>query len=437
MSWRPQPDPWLPEKYFVETIFRNLGWLLASRGINALLSLAYLALTTRTLGLENFGYFTLIVVLAQALAGFVSFNGWQAVVRWGVESAEARTATGFALALDISSIFVGMFLALGLTALAGLWLPLPDTLFWPTFGLCAATIVAIRSTPTGVLRLYERYDLAAKADAVLPVTRAIGAGLAALFAPNVTGFLVAWAIAEFACAAAFWKYSARYVSIGLPDISLKRLPEQHPDVWQFILGTSLSRTLAVISKQCMILLVGALGGAALAGGYRVASQLGQALVQLGEALSRAIYPEFVKTKDAAIVLSNKITLLCLMTGAVAIPVAYWRGEWAIRLLAGPEFVFVHSAMVILACAGALELLAANWESLLVAKHKAITPFLLRIAPLILVISAMQFLITNWQLEGAAAGILMMSALSAFGLGLAVSRQHRNQLPPTADMFEAR
>ena len=41
----------------------------------------------------------------------------------------------------------------------------------------------------------------------------------------------------------------------------------------------------------------------------------------------------------------------MMTGAVAIPVAHWGGEWVIRLLAGPEFVFVHSAMVILACAG--------------------------------------------------------------------------------------
>ena len=403
----------------METIFRNLGWLLASRGINALLSLIYLALTTRTLGLEDFGYFTLIVVLAQALAGFVSFNGWQAVVRWGVEAGAARAATGFALALDLASIVVGAFLSLGLTALACIWLPLPDILFWPAFGLCVVTIASNRSTPTGVLRLYERYDLAAKADAVLPVTRAIGAGLAALFAPNVAGFLIAWGIAELACAAAFWKYSARYVSIDMADISLKRLPEQHPDVWQFILGTSLSRTLAVISKQCMVLLVGALGGAALAGGYRVASQLGQALVQLGEALSRAIYPEFVRTKDAAIVLSNKITVLCLMTGAVAIPAAHWGGAWAIVALAGPEFVFVHSAMVILSIAGALELLTSNWESLLVARKKAFTPFVLRVLPLAAGLAFMPLLISNYQLAGAAVAALLISAFSVVGMGLAV------------------
>jgi hypothetical protein len=52
-----------------------------------------------------------------------------------------------------------------------------------------------------------------------------------------------------------------------------------------------------------------------------------------------------------------------------------------------------------------------------------------------VISALQFLITNWQLEGAAAGIMMMSALSAFGLGLAVSRQHRDQRQQKIDMLE--
>ena len=32
-------------------LFTNMGWLLGGRGINAVLSLVYLALATRTLGL--------------------------------------------------------------------------------------------------------------------------------------------------------------------------------------------------------------------------------------------------------------------------------------------------------------------------------------------------------------------------------------------------
>lgn len=402
----------------MENIFRNLGWLLASRGVNAVLSMVYLAIATRILGLEGFGHFSLIVVLAQAVTGIASFNSWQAVVRWGLEAGEAKAAAGFALALDLASISVGSILAIGVVWLAFEWMPLPPDLRWPALILCLATICAIRSTPTGVLRLYQRYDLASKADAVLPGVRVIGAIVAALFQPDVTGLLVAWGVAELCCSAAFWKYASGQLSIDRADISLTALPSRYPDVWSFMLGTSLSRTLAVFTKQGALILVGMFGGAALAGGYRVASQLGQALVQLGEALSRAIYPEFVRTKDSATLLSGKITMLCLMTGAVAVPASFWGGAWAISVLAGPQFTFAHSAMVILSLAGALELLAANWEALIVARQRAIVPFVLRALPLTLSLALLPPFISRWGLEGAAFAILLSSTLSVMGLGAA-------------------
>jgi hypothetical protein len=34
----------------------NTGWLMGARGVNAVLSLGYLALATRSLGLEGFGF---------------------------------------------------------------------------------------------------------------------------------------------------------------------------------------------------------------------------------------------------------------------------------------------------------------------------------------------------------------------------------------------
>src|SRR3546814_5577519 len=64
-------------------LWRNIGWLLGGRGFNAVLSLVYLALATRTLGLEGFGYFALIVALGQTVTGLANFQTWQFVVRWG------------------------------------------------------------------------------------------------------------------------------------------------------------------------------------------------------------------------------------------------------------------------------------------------------------------------------------------------------------------
>src|SRR3546814_2806880 len=51
----------------VRAAARNLGWLLASRGVLAVLSLVYLGVATRTLGAADFGRFALITGASQAI----------------------------------------------------------------------------------------------------------------------------------------------------------------------------------------------------------------------------------------------------------------------------------------------------------------------------------------------------------------------------------
>ena len=82
-------------------LLRNIGWLLTGRGLNAVLSLVYLALATRTLGLDNFGYFAIILALGQTVTGLANFQTWQFVVRWGAGEDGPADATGFAIALDM------------------------------------------------------------------------------------------------------------------------------------------------------------------------------------------------------------------------------------------------------------------------------------------------------------------------------------------------
>lgn len=410
------------------TILRNLGWLLSSRGINAALSLVYLALATRTLGLENFGHFALIVVMGQMVAGLVTFNGWQAIVRWGMEQGEASGATGFVLALDLVSIVAGVLLAVIFVWVAPLWLPLPTDLRVAALILCMASIAGMRSTPTGVLRLHDRYDLASLAEAVLPLVRAAGAVVATIIWPCVAGFVAAWAIAELACACAYWRFARRLINLRFADIGLRDFPCRHSGVWRFVLVTNLSRTLAVTAKQLILLLVGALGGAALAGGYRVASQLGQALVQLGEAVSRALYPELLRAYDAAPRIAGRMAALALGAGVVAVGVSALAGKWAIATLTGQHFVFAYPAMVILSLAGACDLLGSCWEALLVARRRVVLPFVLRAMPLMLGLVLMKPAVAHWGLAGAASCMLASNLLTVAGLVVGGLVERRQTIP---------
>lgn len=403
----------------MKRLLKNIGWLLGGRGFNAVLSLVYLALATRTLGLEGFGHFAIIVALGQTVTGLANFQTWQFVVRWGANGDGPADATGFAMALDMLSVAMGTIAAAVLVWTAQAWLPLPDELLWVTFGYCVVSLLSIRTTPTGLLRLNFRFGTATAAEAVQPAIRAAGAVLAWLFMPTVTGFILAWAAAEVAVAATLWIVAARTEKIDLTRISLKRIPREHRDAWRFVWSTNLSGSLTIAGKQVMILMVGALGGEALAGGFRVASQLGQALVQLAQAVSKAIYPELVHAKDEALAMARRMANIALIGGVMAVLVALFAGRWGLEAVAGSEFSGFYWAMVILAIAGAVELVGASLESLLVSAGKAHTAFLVRAAPTLLALVLLDVAIDWNGAKGAAFAVLGSSSLAVIGFYVAI------------------
>ena len=362
-------------------LLRNIGWLLTGRGLNALLSLVYLALATRTLGLDNFGYFAIILALGQTVTGIANFQTWQFVVRWGADGDGPADATGFAIALDLLSIALGLVLAAVLVGTAPLWLPLPDELLPVAFGYCVVSLLAIAM-------------------------------------PTVTGFILAWAAAEVAVAAALWIAAGRLERINLSRISLRHIPRAHPGAWRFVWSTNLSGSLNVGSKQVLILLIGAIGGETAAGGYRVASQLGQALVSLAQTVSKAIYPELVHAKETAHAMARRMANIALIAGVLAVLGTLFLGRPALALIAGPEFR-VFWTMVILAIAGAIELVGASLESLLVSAGRAGTAFLIRAIPTVIGLSLLEVAMGWNGLKGAAFTVMGASALSVLGFWVAI------------------
>ena len=400
-------------------LIQNIGWLLSGRAVNAVLSLVYLALATRTLGLDGFGYFALIVALGQTVTGLANFQTWQFVVRWGATSEGPGEATGFAIALDFLSVILGTAMAAALVWSAQHWLPLPDELLWVAFWFCVVSLLAMRSTPTGLLRLRFQFGRATAAEAVQPIVRAIGAVIAAIYMPSVVGFIIAWAAAEVAVAVALWVAAAWHERVDLSQISLLRIPRDYPDAWRFVWATNMSGSLNVGGKQVMILLVGAIGGEAFAGGFRVASQLGQALVQLAQTVSKAIYPELVHAQDAAHDIARRMANIALVGGILAVLFALFFGRWGLVAIAGPEFRVVYWAMVILAIAGAIELVGASLESLLVSAGKAGTAFLVRAVPTVLALALLEVAMDWNGLKGAAFTVLGSSALAVIGFWVAI------------------
>jgi O-antigen/teichoic acid export membrane protein len=393
----------------------NTGWLMGARGINAVLSLGYLALATRALGIEGFGGMILVTAFAQAIAGLASFQTWQAVVRWGQKRETVGDAIGFAVALDLLTVVAGTAIAAALLGFGGDWLPVAPELRHHAFALTVVWLLAIRSTPTGILRLHDRYAQAAAADSATSIVRIAGSLLAAFLAPTIPAFLLAWAAGEIVTAALYWRFALRLEPVSLRTISLTRLPRAEKGAWSFVWGTGLSGVLLIASRQLIVLLVGALGGAAMAALYRVAMQLGEGLLKLAQALLRATYPELVRDPDKARHIAARIGRIGLFTGVVSVALGALAGHWVIVAVAGREYAAAYAPMLVLGAAAAVELAGATLEALLVSRGHALRNFLLRAVPTGLAVAVLPWAVPAAGATGAAAAVLAASLLTVAGL----------------------
>ena len=412
-------------------IARNLSWMLASRGVMAVLSLAYLAIVTRTLGVSDFGRFALIIGASQALTALVSFQTWQIIVQYGTRAAETGNQQRLArlvracLLLDAGSAFIGILLAAIAIYQWGDALGVRPVHARATLLFSIAQLLSIRSTPLGILRMRDRFSLAAIADSMTPIVRLVGAALAVFVKPTVSGFLVAWGAAEILTAAAYWYFLGKTGDFALlrGKTSLKSVIRDHPGLLRFALSTNANLTLGLTSKQVPLLMVGGAVGSASAGAFRLALQLAQALTKFSQLVARAAFPEIVRAlgTDGMHRIGGLLGRSLLMTGTIAVlvfVVVVFAGKSALVLLGGPEFARAYPSLVCLAAAGCIDLLTAGFEPLLTAAQRAGLTFVIRLLAAVMLFVTAFLLVGSMGVLGISLAVLVNAVMVAALLGIA-------------------
>jgi O-antigen/teichoic acid export membrane protein len=365
----------------LRNILLNTGWMLGGKGVSAVLSLVYLAIVTRSLGLEAFGQFTLALGIGQAVASFVAFHSWQIIVRYGMPHLHAgrhealARLVRFTTLLDLGSAMVGAVLVVAGVLLLGAHFGWTRDFQAEAMLFSVVLVLSMHWTPIGILRLHDRFATAELCDALTPIVRFLGAIVVWLTEPSVIRYLGVWALAELVTAVAYWAAAVRFGGVRWrldERLRWRTLTQDNEGLASYTATTNLSSSLDLGGRQIAVLLVGLIVTPAAAGGFRLAQQLAQAMAKLSQLLARAIFPELVRSRaspDGAEGFDRlfRRTVRMTATGAAIVFVALLLiGRPVLDLIAGAEFRDVYPVLLLLGSAAAIDFAAVGFEPAVVA-----------------------------------------------------------------------
>lgn len=413
----------------LKRIIRNTAWLMGGKGFGAICGITYLAILTRTLGLKDFGHFSLIFGTAQAVIALAGFQTWQVVVRYGSAHVHNKDWDKFGRLgmlcglLDAVGAVIGcIFAAIVIYGFAGL-LDLNPAYIDIAFYFCCASLWALVSAPTGMVRALHRFDMAVYVEAVVPAGRLIAALAIWWTGPSVGRFLFAWAAIDIIEGILYWIMARRLCprAVRLSNmLGWRRALEENEGVGRFFLVTYAGATLDAATKNGPLLAVGAFVGTRAAGLYRLAAQLSQALSKLSTLLTRSVYAEVARVRVTSALqefrkLALQTSLIAGGAGVVVVIIALIAGRQLLELIAGPDFEQGAAILVPLAIAASFDLASVAFEPVLHSTGRARLSLLARLIAVIGLGFGL-YLFIPMGASGAAWAVALGGAISYLAMG---------------------
>lgn len=425
-----------PTPSAMRRILGNFGLLVRGRGVAALFVLAATVLTARTLGPADFGVVMLVHAYALVIRGLLNVQPFESVVRFGVPLLEIGDTPTLRRLLWLS-LKVDLACATSAAALAIIVAPLAAWLFdWQqpvalTAMIYGAVLITTASgTATGLLRLFDRFDLLGRQLMIGPLVRLAGVLAAWALDTGVTGFVLAWALgygAEhlFTIVCGWRLYGHRIGGRLRPDRSDGPQP-RIPGVANFLWVTYWQSNLDLAGKQLPTLLAGALLGSVGAGLFRLAQQVASVLAKPAALIRQVVFLDQTRLHHRGDRDFGRITrltaLLAGASGALFVMLALVFGEPLLRVFVGEEFVAASGLLTVMLFASTLELASAPLRTAAYAIGKAGTLLRIHVATTSLYMVLFFALTSSMGLIGAGVAAASAALIALMGQIWLLNRQ---------------
>lgn len=365
-------------------IFSNLGQLMGGKVAAGLLSLVYMVIAARILGVAEYGMLSLIHAYATFVGGVLAFSGYHAVVRFGADLVQQdigasekglRHLVWFMAAVELAMAVLAIAVAIVCVPYAGrnMGWNATTTSFAPLY--CFAILATVRTTPQGVLQLAGRFDLLGAHNVVMPAVRLIGTAAVLVFGGGLLAFLWVWLVASVFEGLSMWAMGIWQMGrMGLARIPLLAptvTVEQHQGIVRFAAITNADITLREFAPRITPLILGWISGPVAAGLFALATRVGALLVQPAQLLGQAGYAiiarlvvsrEWGEVDDAV---RNSVRLVIAASLILAAGMAFFADE-ILQLVGGPQFAFGGNMLALVLIGRAFAAPAPTYSSSLTA-----------------------------------------------------------------------
>lgn len=288
--------------WFKDALFRrllqNAGWLLSGTVVATALTLGSTVIKARTLGPELFGVLAVIAAYVAVVERLATFQPWLALIKYGAEALQKERPDEFmglvkvSILLDLIGAVSGMAIAVGGSlALAGWW-GWDSRISGMAAVLSTGILFNLSGTPTGILRLLDRFRMFTVQTVLTAGLGLVGAAVVYVAGGGIWGFLMVMLVSGIV---------GNLFLLGAGVVALRqRGLWQHRRspviLWKPFLRfsgwTYVTSTLDIPIRQLDILLVSALTSFELTGIYKIIKQVCALLAGVADPLYQAVYPQF-------------------------------------------------------------------------------------------------------------------------------------------------
>ena len=425
---------WFKDQH-LRSLLRNTSYLGISRVVAAICGIATIALAGRALGLLLLGTLILITSYTKAASGLAKFQSWQVIVRYGGHGVahgdpeHFKVATGFAFSLDLLSGIAGMLVAVAILPFISQWVGIQPQYLWLAMLYCTLLPTMGAATPSGVLRVLNRFDLIGWSDTATPITRAVLAVVAYITGAPFAAYVAIWYVTDLLGDLFTWFLAWRELrrTGHLEGIRPTLRPTVLPGAWRFAIDVNLAASVQAIWGPSGRLVVGGLLGPAGAALFRVASTLADAAQKPADLLGRAFYPEIIRMDLATKTpwkLMLRVMVLASGTAALAIGLLILGGKPLMSIVFGKAFLAAYEPLVILMLIPFLGIFSFPLTPMLYALGRSDAPLKAKLVASAVFFGAIAPLCWTLGVAGAAIALVLGNVANVVTMLLQLRAEHR-------------